>query len=76
MVTVSKAQLKAKMLEYFRHVEQTGEELVVTNHGQPTLRVVPFTKRLSPDEAFGILRERAAEYGSVVEPETDDWEDS
>ncbi|MFT4589551.1 MAG: antitoxin (DNA-binding transcriptional repressor) of toxin-antitoxin stability system, partial [Limisphaerales bacterium] len=34
MKTVSKGKLKAKMLEYFREVEATGETLVVTDHGR------------------------------------------
>jgi hypothetical protein len=32
---VSKSALKAKMLEYFRRVEETGEELIVTDNGEP-----------------------------------------
>jgi prevent-host-death family protein len=43
METVSKSVLKAKMLEYFRHVEQDGEELIVTSHGKPVARVIPYT---------------------------------
>jgi prevent-host-death family protein len=39
--TVSKGKLKAKMLEYFREVERTGEPLVVTDHGRPVLEVRP-----------------------------------
>jgi len=73
LITISKARLKAKMLEYFRRVEETGEELVVTNHGKPTLRVVPYGRKRSVEDAFGIIREKAAEHGSVVEPETDEW---
>ena len=35
MKVVSKSALKAKMLEYFRQVETTGEPLLVTSNGQP-----------------------------------------
>ena len=38
---VSKGVLKLKMLEYFRRVEQTGEELIVTNNNVPALKVIP-----------------------------------
>lgn len=38
MVTVSKSTLKGKMLEYFRQVEETGEELVVTDNGRPVVK--------------------------------------
>ena len=35
MLAVAKGELKAKMLECFRHVEQSGEELIVTDHRKP-----------------------------------------
>jgi antitoxin (DNA-binding transcriptional repressor) of toxin-antitoxin stability system len=44
------------MLEYFRRVEETGEELVVTDNHIPVLKVIPFRRKLSPEEAFGDLR--------------------
>jgi len=37
--TVSKSQFKAKALEYFRRVEASGQRLVVTDHGRPTLEL-------------------------------------
>lgn len=40
--TVSKSQFKPNSLEYFRRIEQTGEELVITDHGRPVLKVVPY----------------------------------
>ena len=45
MASVSKGVLRAKMLEYLRRVEQTGEELVVTDNGRPVVKVVPFRGR-------------------------------
>jgi prevent-host-death family protein len=40
--SVSKSQFKPHSLEYFRRIEQTGEELVITDHGRPVLKVVPY----------------------------------
>lgn len=37
--SVSKAQFKLHSLEYFRKIEQTGEELVITDHGKPVLDI-------------------------------------
>ncbi|MFP3559849.1 type II toxin-antitoxin system Phd/YefM family antitoxin, partial [Paraburkholderia sp. SIMBA_049] len=34
---VSKSEFKARALEYFRLVEASGESLIVTDHGKPTL---------------------------------------
>lgn len=57
MKTVSKGKLKAKMLEYFREVEATGEPLVVTDHGREVLEVRPVT---SNDRTVEVLREYAS----------------
>jgi prevent-host-death family protein len=74
MITVSKGKLKAKMLEYFRQVEQTGEELIVTNNNIPTLRVVPIQPKQSVDTVFGDLRESVEIDDSIMQPETDEWD--
>ncbi|MCX5961274.1 MAG: type II toxin-antitoxin system Phd/YefM family antitoxin [Cyanobacteria bacterium] len=36
---VSKSRFKAQALELFRQVEASGEPLVVTDHGRPTLEL-------------------------------------
>jgi prevent-host-death family protein len=58
--TVSKSALKARMLEIFREVEASGEELVVTSHGRPVLRVVPFRACAKVEEVFADVRGRVA----------------
>ena len=44
-MVVSKGKLKAKMLEYFREVERTGEPLIVTDHGREVLEVRPVVRK-------------------------------
>jgi prevent-host-death family protein len=39
---VSKSHFKAHALELFRQVEATGQPLVVTDHGRPTVEVRPY----------------------------------
>ncbi len=73
MNTVSKSQLKAHMSEYFRKVEETGEELVVTSHSKPTLKVVPIAAKKSVDEIFAGIRKVAQIRGDLSEPETEAW---
>ncbi len=70
---VSKGVLKAKMLEYFRRVERTGEELIVTNNGVPTLKVVPIKKRLTVEDVFGEMRGKVKIDDSIMKPETEEW---
>jgi antitoxin (DNA-binding transcriptional repressor) of toxin-antitoxin stability system len=39
---VSKSRFKAQALELFRQMEASGEPLVMTDHGRPTLEVRPY----------------------------------
>jgi prevent-host-death family protein len=73
MILVSKGVLKAKMLEYFRRVEQTGEELIVTSNNVPTLRVTPIRKGRSVEEAFSDLRGKKEIGKEILNPEIDAW---
>ncbi len=71
--TVSKSRLKAKALEYFREVERTGIELVVTDRGRPVLKIVPY--RADSDSPVSDLRDTVVRYDDPTEPvATEDWE--
>ena len=52
MIVVSKGVLKAKMLEYFRQVEKTKQELIVTDHRKPVLRIAPIQEQKLPTDVF------------------------
>ncbi|MFM1798734.1 MAG: hypothetical protein RLZZ117_1012 [Cyanobacteriota bacterium] len=39
---VSKSHFKAHALELFREIEASGQPLVVTDHGRPTLEIRPY----------------------------------
>ncbi len=74
MGQVSKSQFKAKALEFFREVEATGEPLIITDHGQPTLEI----RRYQPPKTEDILeklRGTVLFYEGPFEPVgLDDWE--
>ena len=70
---VSKSSFKAKALEYFRQVESTGEELVITDNGKPVLKIVPYTH--DPEEALRALLGSVIRYTDPLEPVgLEDWE--
>lgn len=70
---VSKSQFKARALEYLRKVQATGKPLVITDRGEPVLRVVPY--RPEAAEVLRILRGSVVEYHQPTEPvATDEWE--
>jgi prevent-host-death family protein len=73
MVTVSKSALKARMLEFFREVERTGEALVVTSDGVPVLKVVPFTETRSVEAAFADVRGQLTWTGDINAPTDAEW---
>lgn len=71
--TVSKSRLKAKALEYFREVERTGIELVVTDRGRPVLKIVPY--RADSDSPATDLHDTVVRYDDPTEPvAVEDWE--
>jgi len=73
MTTVSKSQLKAKMLEYFCQVEESGEELIVTDNGSPVVKVVPIRVRTSATDVFADVRGRVVYREDILAPTTDEW---
>jgi antitoxin (DNA-binding transcriptional repressor) of toxin-antitoxin stability system len=73
MKRVSKGVLKAKMLEFFRQVEETGEEIIVTDNNIPTLKVIPLKSKKRVEEIFGSWRGNVTIDDSILKPETDEW---
>ena len=70
---VSKSQFKARALEYFRMVEETRREVVITDRGRPVLKVVPFTRE--PGKDLLLLRDTVVRYDAPTEPVgEDEWE--
>ncbi|EKD41571.1 MAG: Prevent-host-death family protein [uncultured bacterium] len=75
MNTVSKSKLKAKMLEYFREVEKTGAEIIVTDHNEPVLKIIPFERKMAIDDIFFDVR-KTAKYTSdndIMESTSEEW---
>ncbi len=73
MQMISKSRFKAKALEYFRRIEQTGEPIIVTDRGKPTVKLVPY--RGDGEELPGELRDSIVRYEAPLEPVgTEDWE--
>jgi antitoxin (DNA-binding transcriptional repressor) of toxin-antitoxin stability system len=70
---VSKSQFKAKALELFRQVEASGNAVIVTDHGKPTIEVRRYLK--SERSPLDILKGSVMEYTDPTEPVGEsDWE--
>ena len=53
-------------------VAASGEEIVITKHGQPVARLVPY--RTKPETLFGIDRGRYEIVGETGDPIEVEWE--
>lgn len=70
---ISKSEFKAKALEYFRQIEASGESVVVTDHGKPTLEVRPY-KGIARSP-LDVLRGSVVRYDNPTDPVAEDeWE--
>lgn len=73
MPTISKSKLKTNMLEVFRQIEISGEELIVTHHNKPVLRIIPIRQEKSVDELFGPWRGQVVYHSDIDEPTQAEW---
>jgi antitoxin (DNA-binding transcriptional repressor) of toxin-antitoxin stability system len=74
MKTIGISEFKAKCIEEVKHVQETGEPLLLTLRKQPIATVHPYTET-APRRQLGRLRGRMAIHGDIVHGEFDaDWE--
>lgn len=71
--TVSKATFKARALEIFRRVQESGEAVIITDRGQPVLRLEPYYGE--DDTVLESLRGSVLEYQRPTDPvDEGEWE--
>ena len=75
MQSISKSKLKANMLRVFRELEDSGEELIVTDRGRPVLRIQPVSRKKTVEEVFGAIRGGVIYHEDINLPTTDEWAD-
>ena len=74
MRRISKSELKAKMFEYFRNAEQSGEGLIVTDYGKPVLKIIPIRENQAIGDVFADLRGKAKmSREAALESTTSEW---
>lgn len=76
MIRISKSKLKAHMLQVFRQIEESGEEVVVTDRGRPVLRIQPIARRRSVQHVFGSVRGHVTYRGALDEPTIEEWSEA
>lgn len=71
--SVPAAAFKAKCLELMERVRETGVEYIVTKHGEPVAKLVPYTApRRQP--VFGSMKGTVLEYERPFDPIDGEWD--
>lgn len=73
--TISKGKLKARMLEIFREIEESGQEMIVTDNGKPVLKIMPIKQKGTVDEIFGDLYGKVVIHEDLTIPTIDEWDE-
>jgi antitoxin (DNA-binding transcriptional repressor) of toxin-antitoxin stability system len=73
MQTISKSQFKPKALQYFREIQKTGHEIIISDHGKPVLKISPF--RENTQTVLAELRNSVLRYDDPLESVAEgDWD--
>ncbi len=76
MLTISKSKLKTHMLKIFRQIEQSGEEVIVTDNNRPVLRIQPVQSRRTVAELFEPFRGKVVFHEDPDMPTIDEWSEN
>ncbi len=76
MLAISKSRLKAQMLQIFRQIEQTGEEVIVTDNNRPVLRIQRIAQKPGVAEVFDKYRGRIVFHDDPDTPTIDEWSEA
>ena len=72
-LAISKSTFKPKSLEFFRHIQETGEEIIITDYGKPVLKIVPYFD--DGEAILASLKNSIISYENPLEPVGEkDWE--
>ena len=70
---ISKSKFKPHALKYFRLIEKTGQELIITDHAKPVIKIIPYHEE--PQEILKALRNSIQFYNDPLEPVAEnDWD--
>jgi len=71
--SIGAAQFKARCLELMDRVRETGVEYVVTKHGAPVAKLVPFTPS-GRRSVFGSMKGTVLKYDRPFDPVDGEWD--
>ena len=69
----SKSRFKPRALQYLQEVQDNGVVLIITDHGKPVIRIIPYSE--NPQEALKRLRNTVIRYDDPTQPVgLEEWE--
>jgi prevent-host-death family protein len=68
---IAAGEFKAKCLQLMDEVNQLHQELIITKHGKPVARLVPYVEE--PPMLFGCLSGSLQVTGDIVAPPDESW---
>jgi len=70
---LSAAEFKSKCLRIMDEVNSTHEEVVITKHGKPVAKLVPYSEK--PNKAFfGYMKNSVKITGDITESLNESWD--
>ena len=63
------------MLEIFRELEKSGDELIVTDNQRPVLQIRPIREKPGVEKIFSDVRGKVRYVEDILTPTTDEWEE-
>lgn len=73
MITISKSELKARMLKIFRQIEENGEKIIVTSNKVPVIEITPIKKKKNPGEVFADIEQKPVYYEDPLQNTEEEW---
>ncbi|MCK5098940.1 MAG: type II toxin-antitoxin system Phd/YefM family antitoxin [Desulfobacteraceae bacterium] len=70
---ISKSKFKPQALKYFRNIEETGQEIIITDRNKRVIKIIPYQDE--PPIILKELRNSIQFYDEPLEPVAEnDWE--
>ena len=70
--SIPAGKFKTHCLRLMDEVQQSRGEIVVTKHGKPVAKLVPYEDE--PTDVFGFMKGTVLEYEDIVGPTGEIWE--
>lgn len=74
MEQISKSRFKPHALEIMRQVEQTGQAVIITDHGRPVLELRPWRADVLGEDPVEYLKNSVIDYIDPEMPLDEEWD--